>query len=342
MASLLAVVSEKTGYPAETINADMDLEADLGIDSIKRVEILSAIAEKLPGAPKVKPEHLGTLRTLKSISDYLSQGMSAPVAAKQLAPEQVSSAAPASAPVLPILLAIVSEKTGYPAETIDPGMDLEADLGIDSIKRVEILSAVAEKLPNAPKVKPEHLGTLRTLKSIADYLSQGMAGAVSAAPQLAPERVPATAPASAPLLPTLVAIVSEKTGYPAETINPDMDLEADLGIDSIKRVEILSAVAEKLPNAPKVKPEHLGTLRTLKSIADYLAQGAASVAPVPAQTAHPSAPAPRVEPIEAGVLQRFVPELVPVGPRDAVVLDKSLTIAITRDSGLDQALRARS
>ena len=31
----------------ETINADMDLEADLGIDSIKRVEILSAIAEKL-------------------------------------------------------------------------------------------------------------------------------------------------------------------------------------------------------------------------------------------------------------------------------------------------------
>src|SRR6185369_14467999 len=72
---LLAVVSEKTGYPAETLNADMDLEADLGIDSIKRVEILSAIQEKLPGAPKVKPEHLGTLRSLRQIVAFLSQGM---------------------------------------------------------------------------------------------------------------------------------------------------------------------------------------------------------------------------------------------------------------------------
>ena len=336
MAILLAVVSEKTGYPADTINAEMDLEADLGIDSIKRVEILSAIAEKLPGAPKVKPEHLGTLRTLKSIADYLSAGMADHAAA----PQPASERAPAtpSAAVLPTLLAIVSEKTGYPAETINPEMDLEGDLGIDSIKRVEILSAVAEKLPNAPKVKPEHLGTLRTLKSIADYLSQGMS-APAAAPQLAQERVTTAVPSSAPILPTLLAIVADKTGYPAETINPDMDLEADLGIDSIKRVEILSAVAEKLPNAPKVKPEHLGTLRTLKSIADYLSQGST---PVAAPAAMPAAFMPAVfvkeEPFETGAIQRFVPELVPVGPRDAYAFDKTLTIAIARDSGLDQAL----
>jgi acyl transferase domain-containing protein/NAD(P)-dependent dehydrogenase (short-subunit alcohol dehydrogenase family) len=338
MAALLSVVSEKTGYPAETINADMDLEADLGIDSIKRVEILSAIAEKLPGAPKVKPEHLGTLRTLKSIADYLSAGMAAAsVPAQELAAERVAEPVHSAAKVLPALLAIVSEKTGYPAETIDPDMDLEADLGIDSIKRVEILSAVAEKLPGAPKVRPEHLGTLRTLKSIADYLSQGMTAA-PAAPQLAPERAAEPVQSSAPVLPILVAIVSEKTGYPAETINPDMDLEADLGIDSIKRVEILSAVAEKLPNAPKVKPEHLGTLRTLKSIADYLSQSMGAAAPVPASAVASEIPAARSETSEAGAIQRFVPGLVPVGPRDAFAFDKTLTIAISRDSGLDQAL----
>jgi acyl transferase domain-containing protein/NAD(P)-dependent dehydrogenase (short-subunit alcohol dehydrogenase family) len=327
---LLAIVSEKTGYPAETINADMDLEADLGIDSIKRVEILSAVSEKLPGAPKVKPEHLGTLRTLKSIADYLAQGMAAPAAAS--APR--AAASPAQAPILPTLTAIVSEKTGYPAETINPDMDLEADLGIDSIKRVEILSAVSEKLPGAPKVKPEHLGTLRTLKSIADYLSQGMAAPT--APREEKKSAPAAVVAAA--LPVLLAIVSEKTGYPAETINPDMDLEGDLGIDSIKRVEILSAVSEKLPGAPKVKPEHLGTLRTLRSIADYLASGAPVAAPAPAP-----APAPSVAPSAAAktepcVLQRLVPELVPVGPRDAFALDKSLVVAIARDSGLDRAL----
>ncbi|MDW4911697.1 phosphopantetheine-binding protein, partial [Streptomyces sp. ADMS] len=37
------------------------------------------------------------------------------------------------------LLAVVAAKTGYPAEMLDLGMDVEADLGIDSIKRVEIM-----------------------------------------------------------------------------------------------------------------------------------------------------------------------------------------------------------
>ncbi|HTY20647.1 MAG TPA: beta-ketoacyl synthase N-terminal-like domain-containing protein, partial [Geobacteraceae bacterium] len=47
MDTLLAVVSEKTGYPVEMLEADMALDSDLGIDSIKRVEILSAIRERL-------------------------------------------------------------------------------------------------------------------------------------------------------------------------------------------------------------------------------------------------------------------------------------------------------
>ena len=47
-ATLLAVVSEKTGYPAESLDLNLSLDADLGVDSIKRVEILSALQEKLP------------------------------------------------------------------------------------------------------------------------------------------------------------------------------------------------------------------------------------------------------------------------------------------------------
>ncbi|MBI3565223.1 MAG: SDR family oxidoreductase, partial [Elusimicrobia bacterium] len=316
-----------------TIDPGMDLEGDLGIDSIKRVEILSAVQEKLPGAPKVKPEHLGTLRTLKSIADYLSAGMTVSPAAPSLTPASVVVSSATPAPVLPTLLAIVSEKTGYPADTINPEMDLEGDLGIDSIKRVEILSAVQEKLPGAPKVKPEHLGTLRTLKSIADYLSAGMAPAAPA-PAVAAAPAPASGSASETLA-VLASVVADKTGYPADTLNPDMDLEGDLGIDSIKRVEILSAVAERLPGAPKVKPEHLGTLRTLRALADYLSQGTApAAAPVAA-----AAPAVEAEPSEEPcVLQRSVTELTPVGPRDAFAFDKDAVIAISRDSGLDQAL----
>ncbi|MFO7666816.1 MAG: beta-ketoacyl synthase N-terminal-like domain-containing protein, partial [Desulfobacterales bacterium] len=51
--ALLSTVSHLTGYPVETLGLDMDLEADLGIDSIKRVEIFSSIEEKIPGIPSI-------------------------------------------------------------------------------------------------------------------------------------------------------------------------------------------------------------------------------------------------------------------------------------------------
>ncbi len=47
---LLEVIAEKTGYPTEMLELDMALDADLGIDSIKRVEILSALQERLPAS----------------------------------------------------------------------------------------------------------------------------------------------------------------------------------------------------------------------------------------------------------------------------------------------------
>jgi acyl carrier protein len=51
-------------------------------------------------------------------------------------------------------------------------MDMEADLGIDSIKRVEILGALQEKHPQLPEVEPEALAELRTLEQIVAYVSR--------------------------------------------------------------------------------------------------------------------------------------------------------------------------
>ncbi|MBW2165369.1 MAG: hypothetical protein JRG74_04495, partial [Deltaproteobacteria bacterium] len=51
----------------------------------------------------------------------------------------------------------------------------------------------------------------------------------------------------------------------------DMDIESDLGIDSIKRVEIFSSLEEKLSNIQSVSPEIMGSLKTLRQIAEYLA-----------------------------------------------------------------------
>jgi acyl transferase domain-containing protein len=70
---LLEVVSEKTGYPAQMIDLQMDMEADLGIDSIKRVEILGALQDLFPALPRPDPEELAELglRTLQQVIDHL-------------------------------------------------------------------------------------------------------------------------------------------------------------------------------------------------------------------------------------------------------------------------------
>src|SRR6266536_1765285 len=128
---------------------------------------------------------------------------------------------------------------------LDVTMDLEADLGIDSIKRVEILSAVRDRAPELPDVDTATLATLHTLGQVIDHLRASLGGAPAPAPSPAPVAVAAEttqrlAPEEAPELDLealLITVVAEKTGYPTEMLAPTMDLEADLGIDSIKRVE---------------------------------------------------------------------------------------------------------
>ncbi|MEW1906919.1 beta-ketoacyl synthase N-terminal-like domain-containing protein, partial [Kitasatospora sp. NPDC085895] len=105
------------------------------------------------------------------------------------APAPVAPAAPAPSvsafEVSAALLEVVAQKTGYPAEMLELGMDVEADLGIDSIKRVEILGVLSERFPSEVPVGPEQLGELRTLGQIVDFMV-GVAGAASAAAAPAP------------------------------------------------------------------------------------------------------------------------------------------------------------
>ena len=99
-----------------------------------------------------------------------------------------------------------------------------------------------------------------------------------------------TAPSSAPAAPALtreavtaqlLAIVAERTGYPPEMLGLDLDLEADLGIDSIKRVEILGAFRKRMgTRAGEREPamEELSGTKTLRGIIDAVLEHAASAA----------------------------------------------------------------
>ena len=166
---LLDTVSQLTGYPVEMLALDMDIEADLGIDSIKRVEILSTLEEKMPDLPPVSPDVMGTLKTLGQIVGYLSD--TPDDAAVSFETKDAEPSNDGHKEIEDTLLDTVSQLTGYPVEMLALDMDIEADLGIDSIKRVEILSTLEEKMPDLPPVSPDVMGTLKTLGQIVGYLA---------------------------------------------------------------------------------------------------------------------------------------------------------------------------
>src|SRR5207253_2622303 len=114
---LFAVVAEKTGYPVESLGLDMGLDADLGIDSIKRVEILAALQERLPGAVAIGGDQLGTLRTLADVIAAVGRPRSNPPTVMIQGSPDVES----------VLLQAVAEKTGYPCESLGLHMALDAD-----------------------------------------------------------------------------------------------------------------------------------------------------------------------------------------------------------------------
>jgi acyl carrier protein len=182
--ALLEVVSEKTGYPVEMLDLGMDMEADLGIDSIKRVEIMGAIQARFPQLPKADAAALADMRTLGQIVDYMSASAAPAPSTVAAAPVIPAVAAPVAAPATvtsqpavsaeslkKALLEVVSEKTGYPVEMLDLGMDMEADLGIDSIKRVEIMGAIQARFPELPKADAAALADMRTLGQIVNSRS---------------------------------------------------------------------------------------------------------------------------------------------------------------------------
>ncbi|MCH8109554.1 MAG: acyltransferase domain-containing protein, partial [Chloroflexi bacterium] len=69
--SLLELVSQRTGYPVEMLDLNMDMEADLGIDSIKRVEIMGAFRAAHGVLQDHHMESISELKTLQHIINLL-------------------------------------------------------------------------------------------------------------------------------------------------------------------------------------------------------------------------------------------------------------------------------
>ena len=218
------------------------------------------------------------------------------------APDSTVASGPGREELSQLLLNLVSERTGYPMEMLGMTQDLEAELGIDSIKRVEILGALHQQLPaamgEAVRGSMEQLTRVKTMAALLDRLLETAPAAAAAAPaQPAAAVTVASGPGREELSQLLLNLVSERTGYPMEMLGMTQDLEAELGIDSIKRVEILGALHQQLPaamgEAVRGSMEQLTRVKTMAALVDRLVE-ISTPQPAPAPAA--LAPSPTVSP----------------------------------------------
>ena len=152
--ALREAFAERTGYPLELIEADLDLEADLGIDSVKRVEVVGHVGEVL--GVDVKELDFSQALSVSDIAEVLVGSQNVEVVDAQgevfeapgsgVVEETRDGAGVDMDAVCTALREAFAERTGYPLELIEADLDLEADLGIDSVKRVEVVGHVGEVL----------------------------------------------------------------------------------------------------------------------------------------------------------------------------------------------------
>ncbi len=96
------------------------------------------------------------------------------------------------------------------------------------------------------------------------------------------------------MLDQVTSVVAEMTGYPADLLEPDLDLEADLGVDTVKQAEVFAAVREHY-DVERDDNLQLRDFPTLRHVADWVRNkagldAAPTASPTPA-TAAPVSPA---------------------------------------------------
>ncbi|HXY41569.1 MAG TPA: beta-ketoacyl synthase N-terminal-like domain-containing protein, partial [Vicinamibacteria bacterium] len=105
-------------------------------------------------------------------------------------------------------------------------------------------------------------------------------------------------PAHEPVVERVLAIVAEKTGYPSDMLELDLDLEADLGVDTVKQAETFAAVREAY-GIERQENLKLRDFPTLRHVAQFVYQFRPDLKPAagaPDVRTAVGEPAPRTEP----------------------------------------------
>jgi len=282
--TVIGVVVDHTGYPADFVELDQDLEGELGIDTVKQAEIMADIRSKF-NLPVDEDFILSDYPTLNHMIGYIgkmsggSPSMveltTAPVAliaevtetVIEAASEMISEVIPSKPSSIDHdtltqkVIQVVVEHTGYPADFIELDQDLEGELGIDTVKQAEIMADIRSHFA-LPVDEDFILSDYPTLNHMIDYIDHMSGGSSSVGSDSQPveisqhmvtevEEVVKEAPEAKPITVNnsdveskLIEVVVKHTGYPADFIEMDQDLEGELGIDTVKQAEIMAEVRD--------------------------------------------------------------------------------------------------
>ncbi len=217
-------MAEKTGYPVDMLDLDLDLEADLGIDTVKQAEVMATFAKPTALSATTPSNYETSPRSLASFSSCTTGAPSfvlrnprphrkrnaVPPAVAQ-AEHEVKAAPPAPAAIATKdtdavkerILALMVEKTGYPQDMLDLDLDLEADLGVDTVKQAEMFAAIRE-IYSIPRDENRKLRDYPTLAHVIRFVYEKRPDLAAAkpAPPIAVKEAPtvkAMPPAPAPI-----------------------------------------------------------------------------------------------------------------------------------------------
>ena len=325
---VLALVAEKTGYPVDMLDLDLDLEADLGVDTVKQAEVFATIREAYNIA-RDENRKLRDYPTLAHVIRFVYEKRPDLAATPAAAQEEVKLATPttpvvaekaaavaASAQVVAgdavkeRILALVVEKTGYPKDMLDLDLDLEADLGVDTVKQAEMFAAIRE-IYSIPRDENRKLRDYPTLAHVIRFVFEKRPD-LAAAPAVAKEEPKLTIPKPAAVAERpasiatpaqqitgddvkerILALVVEKTGYPKDMLDLDLDLEADLGVDTVKQAEMFAAIRE-IYSIPRDENRKLRDYPTLAHVIRFVFEKRPDLAGVPATASSPTISEPTV------------------------------------------------
>ena len=197
--AVVAIVAEMTGYPPELLDLDLDLEADLGVDTVKQAEVFAAVRARF-GVERDETLSLRDFPTLTHVIGWVRDKTAVPSPPRhRLPPRPVAPAgrrrrsrrrrrAARRREITEAVVAIVAEMTGYPTELLDLDLDLEADLGVDTVKQAEVFAAVRARFG----VERDETLSLRDFPTLTHVI--GWVRDKTARPPLPTAPAPAAAP----------------------------------------------------------------------------------------------------------------------------------------------------